>query len=141
PNRAGSEQEGQAKLGPNAPGVDTPDPSANDAPPRQITYEEPVGPVTAANDNKRDQTQVAVTPAAPSPAQDVQHAADQSKPDIKKPDTPAPPPVTVPSPSSVLPNVPPPPTTPTPPPLPSTPTVQPPPLGTRDQQRGQGQAL
>ena len=145
PNKKAILQECQAKLGPNAPGVDTPDPSANDAPPRQITYEEPAGPVQAANDNKRDQHVVAITPATPAPAQQNQ-APSVSKPDVKTPQPPAPPPVKVPPPSSVLPHVPPPPAAPSVPPPPSVPSAPkvatpPPPGGTSDQQRGQGQVL
>jgi virulence factor Mce-like protein len=117
PNKAALLKECQAKLGPNAPGVDTPDPAANDAPPRQITYALPVGPVAAPNDNKRDQHVAAITPApdVPKPAapQDnkpsVPSAPQVHKPDVPKPSVPSPPPIKVPDPGSVVPNVPPPP--------------------------------
>jgi ABC-type transporter Mla subunit MlaD len=141
PNKKAILQECQAKLGPTFPGVDTPDPAANDAPPRQITYEEPVGPQTAANDNKRDQTQVAIPPT-PAPVQNEQHAEPPKVPDVHKPTPPSAPPVKVPPPSSIVPNA------PSPPPLPSAPSVPDPgksipnpPIGGTNRNDGKGPLL
>src|SRR3954447_9679700 len=112
-------KECQAKLGPNSPGVDTQDPSVNDAPPRQINYAVPVGPVAAPDDNKRDQHVAAITPTpdVPKPAAQenkpsVPSAPQVHKPDVPKPSLPSPPPIKVPDPGSVVPSVPPPPVNP-----------------------------
>jgi ABC-type transporter Mla subunit MlaD len=139
PNKKAILQECEAKVGPTFPGVDTPDPTANDVPPRQITYEEPVGPQPAANDNKRDQTQVAIPPA-PAPVQQEQHSETPKTPDVHKPDTPSAPPVKAPSPPSGTP------TLPSPPPLPSAPPVPDPgkalpPVGGTNRDDGKGPLL
>jgi virulence factor Mce-like protein len=136
----------QAKTGPNAPGVDTADVSAGDAPPRNIRYKDPGAPANSRNEPrsvppaKRDENapQAPQAPAAPS-------APSTPKPELPKPPTvPTPPPVKVPDPSQILPGAPPPP--PVPPakvPDPTGGKVGPPPgLGTSSSDnRGQRQVL
>ncbi|HEY3190719.1 MAG TPA: MlaD family protein [Solirubrobacteraceae bacterium] len=129
----------QAKLGPNSPGVDTPDPSAGDAPPREITYEEPVGPTPAANERTRDQRQAVVAPSVPQPAQEEHRQVETPKPDVPKPDVPKPP-VHVPDPGDVVPHLPPPPTLPAPPPLPDAGKALPP-VDTNHRSDGKGGLL
>jgi virulence factor Mce-like protein len=135
----------QAKTGPNAPGVDTADVSAGDAPPRHIYFQGDPEPTASRNEPrstppaKRDENalpKVDQAPAAPK-------TPDKPKtPDLPKtPDVPKPPPVKVPDPGQILPGTPPPPNAPPTPSLPD-PTggkVGPPPVTT--DKRSQGQLL
>jgi virulence factor Mce-like protein len=138
PEKVALRKQCQAKTGPNAPGVDTIDISADDAPPRQVTYEEPVGAPSSRNEPrsvppaKRDenvQRQVEEPKHEDSKPQDA-------KPEVHKPEV-KPPPIEIPKPDSILPGNP-----------PSTPQVPPPPkvpdtgkvlpgTGTREDNRDQ----
>ena len=93
----------QAKLGPNSPGVETPDPSTDDAPPRQIDYVNPAGGgerskktvrprrVPASRDEQGKKTD--------EPKRDEPKRDDDKRPDVK-------PPVKVPDAGEVLPGAP-----------------------------------
>lgn len=135
----------QAKTGPNAPGVDTFDVSADDAPPRQVEFESPGAPANSRNEPRS-------TPPAKRDENvpQVQTPSQPAKPDVPKPNVPstpnvpAPPPVKVPDPSQILPGTPPPPQVPpTKLPDPTGGKVSPPPgLGaSANDKRSQGQLL
>jgi len=111
----------QAKTGPNAPGVETPDPTVNDVPPRQIQYK--AFPPAAPNSRNEPRS---VPPAQRDENVLKKEIEQQQQPankdDVKKA-VPKPPdnqvgPVHVPDPGQILPGTPPPPPTPKLPPPP-----------------------
>src|SRR3954469_9260535 len=144
PKRAEILRECQAKAGPNAPGVDTDDPSKNDAPPRKVTYKLPQGPQSRNEPRstppaKRDEN------ILKQKQDEAQKQADDHKPDlphVDKPNTPDAPPVHAPNPPDILPGgAPPPPPLPPPPSLPDAGKALPPVGGTTDNRTGQGELL
>src|SRR6185312_4774415 len=106
----------QAKTGPNAPGVDSPDVSAGDAPPRQIQYQGDPEPTASRNEPrstppaKRDENELKKTTEDKKPEPPEVKTPDKPKShDLPKtPDLPKPPPVKIPDPGSILPGNPPP---------------------------------
>jgi len=143
PKKAEILKECQAKVGPNSPGVETPDPSANDAPPRHVTFANPV-PTASRNEPRSTPPAQRDENILKQKQEEAQKQQDDHKPDlphVDKPHTPDPPPVNVPKPSDILPggsNT---------PPLPSAPSVPdagkalPPVGGTGDNRTGQGELL
>jgi len=117
PDKVALRKQCQAKTGPNTPGVETVDISADDVPPRQITYSQTSPPAESRNEPrsvppaKRDEN---AHPNAEAPKSEEPKREDRT-PDVKKPEV-KPPPIEVPKPDSILPGKP-----------PSTPQVPPPP--------------
>jgi hypothetical protein len=146
PKRAEILKECQAKVGPNTPGVETDDPSKNDAPPRQLEYAPIHEPTTSRNEPrstppaKRDENQQHKSESKQDKAPEAPKTPDKPKtPDLPKtPDVPTPPPVKIPDPGSILPGNPPP-----APKLPDTPAgkITPPPVTGTSDKRSEGQLL
>ena len=121
PNKAQILKQCQAKVGPNSPGVETPDPSKDDAPPRKLDYISPTnGPLPVA---KRRALlpgyQDLLNQNQPQPQTDNQAKPDEPAHDKQPgggpaPGVPKPPDV----PSVPQPQLPPPPPLPSQPPLP-----------------------
>jgi hypothetical protein len=145
-NDAALKAQCQAKTGPNAPGVDTPDLTEGDAPNRVIHYLGDQQPTASRNEPrstppaKRDENELK---KAEQQAQEPKAPDVPKKPDLPKaPSLPKPPPVKLPPPSSILPGTPPAPKLPPAPSLPGDPTggkVNAPPVTT--DKRSQGQML
>jgi virulence factor Mce-like protein len=134
----------QAKTGPNAPGVDTPDLTAGDAPPRQVQYQGDPEPTASRNEPrstppaKRDENAL---PKAEKKPDAPKTPYKPNTPDVPKtPDLPKPPPVKVPDPGQILPGTPP---APKAPPAPSLPDPTGGKLGTSatTDKRSEGQLL
>jgi hypothetical protein len=108
PEHAKLREDCQAKLGPNAPGVDTPDPTADDAPPRQIDYVVPPAP---EGRRKRSAPRPKRVPASRDEegrkVDEPKREEERKREDDRRPEVPKPPAVELPKPEQVLPGAPP----------------------------------
>jgi hypothetical protein len=108
PEHAELREHCQAKLGPNTPGVETFDPTADNAPPRQIDYVLPPAP---EGRRKRSAPRPKHVPASRDEegrkAEEPKREEERSGNDDRKPELPKAPEVQLPKPEQVLPGAPP----------------------------------
>ena len=106
----GARDQCQAKTGPNSPGVDTPDVSAGDAPPRQVKFEDAPRrrPAATSRARRRRPSATRTDQAGAARRRTAPKTPDKPKtPDLPKtPDVPKPPPVQDPRSGSILPGPP-----------------------------------